>query len=98
MFDPYTGQPLNPAAQPVTEPTLAEKVGVLQRELNLPAEAPLADKVEKALETLGLANELRGQSLTRKVDVALETLGVAAQTSVPMGAPVSMGAPFQSLQ
>ena len=46
MFDPYTGQPLNPAAQP--EATLAEKVGVLERELNLPAGAPLADKVEKA--------------------------------------------------
>ena len=39
MFDPYTGQPLNPAAQP--EATLAEKVGVLERELNLPAGAPL---------------------------------------------------------
>ena len=92
MFDPYTGQPLNPAAQP--EATLAEKVGVLERELNLPAGAPLAEKVEKALETLGLADELRGQPLTRKVDVALETLGVTAQTnSVPMGAPVSMGTP-----
>ena len=45
---------------------LAEKVSVLQRQLNLPEGANLVDKVEKALEKFGLADELRGQPLTRK--------------------------------
>merc|ERR1712072_420210 len=75
------------------EPTLAEKVSVLQRELNLPAGANLNEKVEKALETLGLADELRELPLVRKVDAALQTLGATPQTSVQMGAPVPMGAP-----
>ena len=75
------------------EPTLAEKVSVLQRELNLPAGATLNEKVEKALETLGLADELRELPLVRKVDAALQTLGVTPQTCVQMGAPVPMGAP-----
>jgi hypothetical protein len=75
------------------EPTLAEKVSVLQRELNLPAGATLNEKVEKALETLGLADELRELPLVRKVDAALQTLGATPQTSVQMGAPVPMGAP-----
>ena len=73
----------------MAEPTLAEKVSVLQRQLNLPEGANLVDKVEKALEKIGLADELRGQPLTRKVDAALQTLGVTPQTSVPMGTPVS---------
>ena len=75
------------------ESTLAEKVSVLQRELNLPAGATLNEKVEKALETLGLADELRELPLVRKVDAALQTLGVTPQTCVQMGAPVPMGAP-----
>ena len=69
------------------EPTLAEKVSVLQRQLNLPEGANLVDAVDNALEKIGLADELRGQPLTRKVDAALQTLGVTPQ-SVPMGAPV----------
>ena len=73
----------------MAEPTLAEKVSVLQRQLNLPEGANLVDKVENALEKIGLADELRGQPLTRKVDAALQTLGVTPQTSVPMGTPVS---------
>ena len=72
------------------EPTLAEKVSVLQRELNLPEGANLVDAVDNALEKLGLADELRGQPLTRKVDAALQTLGVTPQTSVPMGTPASI--------
>ena len=70
------------------EPTLAEKVSVLQRALNLPEGANLVDAVDNALEKIGLADELRGQPLTRKVDAALQTLGVTPQTSVPIGAPV----------
>ena len=70
------------------EPTLAEKVSVLQRELNLSEGANLVDAVDNALEKIGLADELRGQPLTRKVDAALQTLGVTPQ-SVPMGTPVS---------
>ena len=74
------------------EPTLAEKVSLLQRQLNLPEGANLVDAVDNALEKIGLADELQGQPLTRKVDAALQTLGVTPQ-SVPMGAPVSMGTP-----
>ena len=71
------------------EPTLAEKVSVLQRELNLSEGENFVDAVDNALEKIGLADELRGQPLTRKVDAALQTLGVTPQTSVPMGTPVS---------
>ena len=71
------------------EPTLAEKVSVLQRELNLSEGESLVDAVDNALEKIGLADELQGQPLTRKVDAALQTLGVTPQTSVPMGTPVS---------
>ena len=70
------------------EPTLAEKVSVLQRELNLSEGENFVDAVDNALEKIGLADELRGQPLTRKVDAALQTLGVTPQTSVPIGAPV----------
>ena len=72
------------------EPTLEEKVSVLQRELNLSEGANHVDAVDNALEKIGLADELRGQPLTRKVDAALQTLGVTPQTSVPMGPPVSI--------
>ena len=71
------------------EPTLAEKVSVLQRELNLSEGANLDDAVDNALEKMGLADELRGQPLTRKVDAALQTLGVTPQSVTPMGTPVS---------
>ena len=72
---------------------------MLLREPNLPEGANLVDNVDKALETLGLADELRGQPVTRKVDAALQTLGVTPQTSVPMGTPASIAPvtapPFQ---
>ena len=77
-----------PQHMELMEPTLAEKVSVLQRALNLPEGANLVDAVDNALEKIGLADELQGQPLTRKVDAALQTLGVTPQTSVPMGAPV----------
>ena len=64
------------------EPTLAEKVSVLQRELNLSEGENFVDAVDNALEKIGLADELQGQPLTRKVDAALQTLGVTPQ-SVP---------------
>ena len=66
------------------EPTLAEKVRVLELELNLTEGGSVVDKVDKALEDIGLADELRGQPLIRKVDAALQTLGVTPQASVPM--------------
>ena len=67
------------------EPTLAEKVSVLQRELNLSEGENFVDAVDNALEKIGLADELRGQPLTRKVDAALQTL--EAKVSVePMAA------------
>ena len=47
------------------EPTLAEKVSVLQRELNLSEGESLVDAVDNALEKVGLADELRGQPLTK---------------------------------
>ena len=71
------------------EPTLAEKVSLLQRQLNLPEGANLVDAVDNALEKIGLADELQGQPLTIKVDAALQTLGMTPQT-VPMGTPVSI--------
>ena len=79
-----------PQHMELMEPTLAEKVSVLQRQLNLPEGANLVDAVDNALEKIGLADELQGQPLTRKVDAALQTLGVTPQT-VPMGTPVSIG-------
>ena len=42
------------------EPTLAEKVRVLELELNLTEGGSVVDKVDKALEGIGLADELRG--------------------------------------
>ena len=48
------------------EPTLAEKVSVLQRELNLSEGENFVDAVDNALEKIGLADELQGQPLTRR--------------------------------
>ena len=63
-----------PQHMELMEPTLAEKVSLLQRQLNLPEGANLVDAVDDALEKIGLADELQGQPLTRKVDAALQTL------------------------
>ena len=48
------------------EPTLAEKVSVLQRELNLSEGENFVDAVDNALEKIGLADELRGPAVDEK--------------------------------
>ena len=48
-----------PQHMELMEPTLAEKVSLLQRQLNLPEGANLVDAVDNALEKIGLADELR---------------------------------------
>ena len=45
------------------EPTLAEKVSVLQRELNLSEGENFVDAVDNALEKIGLADEILNQNL-----------------------------------
>lgn len=66
--------------------SLVETVETLRVELNLEADRPLVETVDKACEQLGLTSELKGQTIVAKADACLQTLGKPAVT---MGAVVT---------